>query len=200
MNTATLFEEPVSKSAFISDCGAYRYWLRRDWSAAKWPAIHPDVLVFVMLNPSTADAELDDPTIRRCVGFAKREECAGVAVINLYAGRATEPDNLFRMDDPSGPENVNWWHTWLRPNTNKIVCAWGADSRARPQARKFLKLAAEYGGALWCLGLSKDGSPRHPLYLRADAPLQRFGVTSKSLAHSDPASSGLSIEQSKPDP
>ena len=198
--SATLFDMEVSKSAHISACGGYRYWLRRDWADAKWPAIQPSLLVFVMLNPSTADAELDDPTIRRCVGFAKREECAGVAVINLYAGRATEPDNLFRMSDPVGPENVNWWHTWLRPKTNKIVCAWGADSRVRPQARKFLSLAAEYGSELWCLGLSKDGSPRHPLYLRADAPLQRFGLMPRPPANSTEAAPQPSTEQTKPPP
>lgn len=174
--SATLFEPEVRKSAFISECGAYRYWLKREWPR---DGVEAGLLAFVMLNPSTADAELDDPTIRRCVSFAKREGREGVVVVNLYAGRATEPDDLFKMKDPEGPGNLNQWMSWLRHERVTVVCAWGADSRARIQARKFKRFAAEHNIELWRLGdLTKDGSPRHPLYLRADTPLLQFGGVS----------------------
>lgn len=158
-------DSPVRKGAFVSECEQYRYWLTREWNEGG------NLLAFVMLNPSTADAELDDPTIRRCVGFAKREGRNGIVVVNLYAGRATQPDDLFKMKDPEGPNNLNQWMSWLRHERTKVVCAWGADTRAHSQARKFRRFAAEHNLHLWHLGLTKDGSPRHPLYLRNDAPL-----------------------------
>ena len=166
---ATLFAPEVRKGTFISECGAYRYWLDRRWADDE-----RGLLAFVMLNPSTADAEVDDPTIRRCVGFAKRENRMGIVVVNLFAGRATQPDDLFKMTDPEGPDNFNQWMSWLRRERTKVVCAWGADSRARLQASKFRRFANEHGVELWCLGLSKDGSPRHPLYLKNDAPLVNY--------------------------
>lgn len=166
----TLFEADVRKGAFVSECQQYRYWLTREWDKGG------DLLAFVMLNPSTADAELDDPTIRRCVGFAKREGRGGIVVVNLFAARATQPDDMFKMKEPEGERNLDQWMSWLRHERTKVVCAWGADSRARIQACKFKRFAAEHNVDLWCLGLSKDGSPKHPLYLRGDAPLQRFGV------------------------
>lgn len=160
--------DDVRKGAFISDCGQYRYWLTREWGEGG------NLLAFVMLNPSTADASIDDPTIRRCVGFAKREGRSGIVVVNLFAGRATDPDEMFNMRDPVGPNNHDQWMSWLRHERTKVVCAWGADSRARFQARTFRKFANEHQVDLWHLGLSKDGSPRHPLYLRNDAPLERY--------------------------
>lgn len=164
------FAEPsVYKGAYISECGAYRYSLERRWGDSE-----SGLLAFVMLNPSTADAEVDDPTIRRCIGFAKREGRMGIVVVNLYAGRATQPDDLFRMKDPEGPDNMNQWMSWLRHERTKVVCAWGADSRAKSQAGKFKRFAREHSIPLFHLGLSKDGSPRHPLYLRNDAPLEVY--------------------------
>ena len=162
---ATLFEKPVAKAAYISECGAYRYWLQRVWDEPK------DLLAFVMPNPSTADAELDDPTIRRCVGFAKREGRGGIVVVNLYAGRATQPADLFKMADPKGPNNPDQWMSWLRHERTKVVCAWGAEPKAHGQAYDFHRFARREDVQLWCLGTTKDGHPKHPLYLRNDAPL-----------------------------
>jgi hypothetical protein len=85
---ADLFDGPggPAKSAVISPCGLYRYRLTRTWDAVRWSA------AFVMLNPSTADAVDDDPTIKRCVGFAKRWGCGGIVVANLFAFRSADPD------------------------------------------------------------------------------------------------------------
>lgn len=90
--------DSVRKGAFISECNLYRYWLTREWGEGG------NLMAFVMLNPSTADANIDDPTIRRCVGFAKREGRNGIVVVNLFAGRATDPDEMFKMRDPVGPD------------------------------------------------------------------------------------------------
>ena len=127
------------------------------------------MIAFVMLNPSTADAFADDPTITRCINFALRDgDYDEMVVMNLYAGRATKPDDLFSMRDPVGPDNERYWRA-LRESSSDIVCAWGADKRAYDQARTFLEFMGDR--ELFCLGISKQGCPRHPLYLRADSKM-----------------------------
>ena len=151
--------------AVISDCGHYRYRLTRRWADGP-------VCTFIMLNPSTADAAEDDPTIRRCVGFARREDCGALMVVNLFAFRATKPADLFAADDPIGPGNFEALSgaaaTAIR-NDWPLVAAWGAHRAAK-------KLGAEVRAVIpaVCLGKTADGSPRHPLYVRADAPLIRY--------------------------
>lgn len=149
--------EDVRKSAVISPCGTYRYELARWWSAR--PPIG-----WVMLNPSTADANLDDPTIRRCVGFAKAWGCGGIVVRNLYALRATDPAELGRHPRPVGPEN----DAYLARCKNEplTVVAWGA--RGGDRGREVLRLLARQGVHPHLLAITGDGQPRHPLYLRAD--------------------------------
>lgn len=155
------------RSAIISDDGAYRYRLERFWSGE--PA-----LPFVMLNPSTADAAVDDPTIRRCMGFARREQAGGIIVCNLYAFRATEPSILWRASDPYGPENdralvdlASWAHSADMP----IVCGWGAHGG---NSNRPVVLMQQTGVRLVCLGRTKGGQPRHPLYVRGDQPLEAY--------------------------
>ncbi len=158
-------------NAIISDCGKYRYMLRRDLLTIR----DADPAVFVMLNPSIADATEDDPTIRRCMGFATSWGCDELIVVNLYALRATNPKELWKAHDPFGPEN----HTMLRDTLRrykKAVCAWGAN--AKPEAVKQFQERAEFEGAsLYCLGVTKAGAPRHPLYLKRDTPLQPWPDT-----------------------
>src|SRR5712664_2208515 len=89
----------IVRSAGFSCCGLYRYWLRRHWDAELPP------VCFVMLNPSTADAERDDPTIRRCCGFSRRWGYGGIVVVNLYAFRTSDPCCLRNAVHPVGPEN-----------------------------------------------------------------------------------------------
>ncbi|PWU30679.1 hypothetical protein DK254_00030 [Pseudomonas sp. RW407] len=152
--------------AIISDCGLYRYLLTRETGLLL--AEKPGAL-FVMLNPSTADATLDDPTIRRCIGFATAWDCAGLAVANLYAYRATDPRELWRCADPVGPENDRHLAA-LAAEYGDIVCAWG--SHARPErVAAVVNLLQAAGARLWCLGANQDGSPKHPLYIKRDQPL-----------------------------
>ncbi len=150
-------------SAVISECTKYRYWLERDKGA--------NPLVFVMLNPSTADAELDDPTIRRCRRFAVDNGYTGIVVVNLYAYRATKPTDLFLADDPVGKENDRFISAAAL--IGDICCAWGAN--ADPvRAGQVVSLIGAAGGKSLCLGITTNGSPRHPLYVRADQKLIKF--------------------------
>ena len=156
--------EPVMGSAMISECGEYRYEL--------WRSIqeYGPVLCWIMLNPSTADGSKDDPTIRRVVNFTRREGYSCAVVINLFALRSSAPILLRTHPDPIGPENdviIEKWVDYGCP----IICAWGAGG----QKRAAEVLAGPLRNAnLWCLGTTKDGSPRHPLYVRGDQPLVPF--------------------------
>lgn len=156
-------------SAVISSCGRYRYVLSRP-SEVDNP--ERSTALFLMLNPSTADAEMDDPTIRRCRGFAKTWGCNGLIVANLYAFRATHPKDLWLQDDPVGPENDSWLARLAREHGD-VICAWGANARTERVA-EVAEALSEVGARLWCLGSTKSGAPRHPLYIRADQPLTRW--------------------------
>ena len=158
----------AAKDALISPCGKYRYWLTRRW--ADGPALLP----IVMLNPSTADAAVDDPTIRRCMSFARREGFGGVFVINLFAFRATSPDDMRASADPVGPDNDYWTIRVLkgaRAINIPILAAWGAHGDHRSRANYVRGMANMHGARLTCLGTTKQGHPRHPLYVKGDQPL-----------------------------
>lgn len=160
-------------SATISECGRYRYTLGRNIDSDS--TAHKPCL-FVMLNPSTADANVDDPTIRRCIGFAKRERCTFLTVVNLFSFRATDPRELIRAHaaggDVFGPDHRQHFTRELRRHNvalgHVIIAAWGANPIA-DHAVDSMQLLREAGAK--CLGVTKDNSPRHPLYVRADQPL-----------------------------
>jgi len=151
----------VLRGAVLSDCERYRYLLTRDWDE-DLPAA-----VFVMLNPSTADAFTDDPTIRRCIRYARDWQCGGLMVVNLYAWRATRPADLWTADDPVGPENDAHLYAAAKiagDSGGPLVGAWGAN--ARPD-RIAAVLALPGMHRLTALDVTKAGQPRHPLYLEA---------------------------------
>jgi len=156
------------KDAIISECLSYRYTLSR-----KWNSENPKTLLFCMLNPSTADANLDDPTIRRCIGFAKSWGYDEIIVINLYALRTPSPKDLWPHSDPIGLEN----NQYLKELANKyldIVCAWGGNAK-KERVQEVAKLFKGVGANLYCLGTTKDGSPKHPLYIKGDKQLEPWG-------------------------
>ena len=158
-------------SARISDDGLYRYWLRRDLRPTLSNRMNDAVTcTFIMLNPSTADAEQDDPTIWRCIGFANSLRCTRLEVVNLYGYRATDPAELHTVDDPEGPENT--LHLLNALNTpGPTIAAWGALAPPDRVAKLLTMPGAEN---LHCLGINRNGSPRHPLYLRADAAIRAW--------------------------
>lgn len=149
--------------AILSPCGTYRYALGRTWDpapASEWEGVRP-VFSIIMLNPSTADHAADDPTIRRCIHFAKQEGCGSLVVRNLFALRATDPRALRRAVDPWGP--LNQAALALDVFFGLRVAAWGALSPTwlRRRAGESLLMAR----CTHVLGLTKGGDPRHPLYL-----------------------------------
>ncbi len=151
--------------AVISEDGRYRYRLTRSWDDTL------PRMTFVMLNPSTADAEVDDPTIRRCIGFAQREDCGALVVVNLYAFRATDPKIMLRAIDAVGPENDAYLADAFVSANGPVVAAWGANAD-RGRASHVRKLAG--ATRLHHLGLTKDGHPRHPLYVPGAWPLAEW--------------------------
>ena len=132
--------------------------------------------LFVMLNPSTATAEKDDPTIRRCVYFAKREGYDRMDVVNLFAHRATDPREILRMmdkDEPFGPRNQEAIERVVQ-SAGVIVCAWGAQGTHLGQDQTVRGCLERWGVPLMALGFTRGGQPRHPLYVRGDAELVRL--------------------------
>ncbi len=151
----------LERSARLSPDGVYRYQLSRVWDR--------DSLcqVWAMLNPSTADSEVDDPTIRRCMGFSKRAGYGGITVLNLYALRATNPRELLSHPDPEGPENVSAWReVFEQMDFPTAIAAWGVTPKLSPSKA----LALSWPIRLGCLGVTKNGHPRHPLYVRGEQP------------------------------
>jgi hypothetical protein len=150
------------RDAAISECGCYRYELTRRWDVGP-------TLEFFMLNPSTADALQDDPTIRRCIGFGKRWGFGALVVHNLFAWRATNPLDLIGVQDPIGPEN----RKYLEGNGTEPDCtvaAWGAHPLATGWWNGYPQdiTPALKGRRLICLGTTKSGAPKHPLYVKSD--------------------------------
>lgn len=174
ISTATTGDQRAvtTKDATLSGCGKYRYRLTRFWGPEH-------ALPFVMLNPSTADASIDDPTIRRCVGFARREGAGGIIVVNLYGLRATDPDELRKVADPFGPDNrvnIHALGKWAFLAGMPIVCAWGTKGWLKSANKDTTHLLKSTGASLVCLGTTKDGAPKHPLYIKSNQPLVPFGI------------------------
>lgn len=163
--------------AELSKCGTWRYRLERALAGDLFAGRHGDALAFLMLNPSTATATTLDPTVRRCVGYAKREGYGRLIVGNLFAARATEPRDMLKMADPIGPGNAGALRRIMGERVD-VVLAWGslvdAPETAAAQVRVVRSLALEFGTRLFCLGVCDNGEPRHPLYMPKDADLLRW--------------------------
>ncbi len=150
------------KGAKISECGKFRYHLTRVWD------LTGPKLGILGLNCSTADAVKDDPTIRREMGFARRLGYGSIYKGNIFAYRATDPKVMKRARDPVGPEN-DLWIKGIASCVDRLIVAWGAHGSFKNRDREVYELLR--GKSLWCFGVTKDGHPKHPLYLRGDTPL-----------------------------
>lgn len=164
-------------SAVISPCGKYRYSLTREIGG------NDRVCNFIMLNPSTADAETDDPTIRRCIGYAKAWGCGRLIVTNLFAFRATYPDDMLSAPDPVGPDNARHvveaseraWNIYAEAFNEPhglVVCAWGNCGEYMDQDLTTLGWIDRFRPM--ALKVSKTGQPCHPLYLPAGLQPARY--------------------------
>ena len=156
----------VQKSgAQFSAARTWRYALWRTWQEGEGHAM------FIGLNPSTADETQDDPTVRKCMGFAKRWGYGGIYMLNLFAYRSTDPRALLHVEDPVGPQNNEHLAMYAR-SAGIVVAAWGAFKIAEKRGEFVDGLLRAQGAntanRLWhlrCLGVAKSGAPRHPLYV-----------------------------------
>lgn len=168
---ADLFGQAVVSDAVISPCGRYRYMLSRTWDTGAHP------LPIIMLNPSTADASIDDPTIRRCMAFARRDGFGGILVANLFAFRSPSPEAMKDEPDPYGPEGSTYIESVLHNAAEHhvpVLAAWGVHGAHLDRAKMVMISALGHGTRMACLGTTKDGHPRHPLYVKGDQPLEPY--------------------------
>ncbi len=155
-----------SSTALFSDDRVYRYKLERRWS-------NDAPLVIVMLNPSTADAHTDDPTVAKCARYARRWHAGGLIVLNIFALRSTDPRALYGHTDPIGPANDDVIADVLREDRHGTVAAWGVHGEHLDRGRQVAALLRRHG-AVHCLKTTKAGHPGHPLYLRDNALMVPF--------------------------
>lgn len=148
-----------SGDAIISDCGTYRYLLQRFWDSRL------ETLNFIMLNPSTADASEDDATIRRCLGFARDLGFGSLEVTNLFALRSTDPRAIKTHAAPIGPENDERIIDAAKV-CQLTICAWGTHGGHLNRANRVLDMLRKAGIKPHALAFSKNGYPKHPLYLK----------------------------------
>lgn len=188
--------------AIFSECGKYRYALYRDLKKhPKWhdkphsesvengvhrPVWYPRPCLFIMLNPSTANHDKDDPTIRRCLSFAHQLRCDRIYIANIFAYRTPYPKELRAASsgDVIGEENADWIKTlvdvtWRREdNRGYVIAAWGPGGRFMEQDKTVLGWidteVARRGETVHCLGHSQDGSPRHPLMMPKEVNLKVY--------------------------
>jgi hypothetical protein len=160
------YDPSAGAGADLSECGRYRYRL--------WREVDPDNVrscLFLMLNPSTADATVDDPTIRKCIGFCKRWGYGRLFVVNLFAFRSTSPAGLLGIENPSGPDNDAYLEAELAC-AHRVVFAWGSHHEIRHlverrmfEVRRIFDRHPVLGDKTVTFGRCKDGNPRHPLML-----------------------------------
>lgn len=155
-------------SAEYSPCKRYRYTLTREMDR---DVVGTDerTIAFIGLNPSTATETKDDPTVRRCVGFAAREGFGRLVMLNAFGFRATDPKEMKAMAEPIGPGN-DAAIVRVVAAADLTVFAWGTHGAHMGRQSEVLELV----GPRHCLGVTKAGFPKHPLYLRADSPIVPF--------------------------
>jgi hypothetical protein len=167
--------------AALSRCGRYRYMLGRGWGESADGL----VCVWLMLNPSTADHSKDDPTIRKCRGFAERAGCSSLIVVNLFAWRATDPNDLAKViaegrEDPVGPLNDQMLA--LVSERRPLIVGWGKVRKAfRARADSVWSRGLSQSWPMQCLGVNDDGSPRHPLFVPYEVKPLLLGQARENL-------------------
>ena len=173
--------DTLYKNANLSRCGTYRYTLWRVWDDSL-PYVN-----FIGLNPSTADATLDDPTLRRCMDFARRWGFGGSCTTNLFAYRATQPKALKTASDPVGPAN-NRWIRKISSTAGLVLVAWGNHGSFLHRDKQVLAMLPE---PLHCLKVSATGHPAHPLYQQKTcSPIPYPGSDISGLSVANKSESG----------
>ena len=159
-----LVRKGLREKTVMSRCGKYRYCLWRRWSAS-----NDRYVVFVGLNPSTANAKKDDPTIRRCIAFAKKWRCGALCMVNLFAARTPKPAELRKAAKPIGSLNDTFLRA-LMSRASRVVACWGNHGNFLNRdlhVRRMIRNGR-------CFGLTKAKAPRHPLYVPYSQKLCKF--------------------------
>ena len=160
----------MTKSAVLSNDRYFRYSLSRTWDTSL-----PEFVV-IGLNPSTADENQDDPTIRRCITFAKREKCGSLIMVNLFAFRSTSPEILkgtYKTTEVDRENSKALAAHCLSPKSI-VVAAWGNHGTYLNENLRLLKNLSDWSIKVYCFGKTKSGNPKHPLYLPLDCPLEEL--------------------------
>ena len=151
----------MEKTAHLSKCRKYRYTLHRTWDNSK------EKIVFIGVNPSTADETIDDATLTKCMNYAKAWGYGGLVMLNLFAYRATDPTVMKSARDPiGGSENDSFIKKYTDPKKiSKVICAWGEHGKHLDRANLVIKSHIHSDAKLYALKINKSGAPHHPLYL-----------------------------------
>ena len=157
--------KPLFPTATFSEDRKYRYTLYREWNQQK------GMVMIIGLNPSTADETKDDPTIRRCLNFAKDWGFGRLMMVNLFAIRGTDPQILKEVSDPIGPQN-DFYLKSMAEKSDLIIGAWGVDGVYKNRGVTIKKLIPDMN----CLGITKNGQPKHPLYLKKDTKWMEWNI------------------------
>jgi len=157
----------MERGAITSACRRYRYSLNRRWRS------DGDELLWLLLNPSVADENRDDPTVIRCIRFADRWGYGAIRIVNLFALRATNPKALYTADAPVGPDNDRAIIEAIG-STEDLVCAWGNHGRLHGRGTEVMDLLMRHGANPCIFRLTRRGEPTHPLYLSYSAPTYRY--------------------------
>lgn len=159
---------PTAKSrAGFSSCGRYRYTLVRTWD------VDAGRVCFCMLNPSTADASKNDPTVRRAVGYALDWGYGSIEIVNIFGLRSTDPQGLYKLEDPIGlSNNAALRRAFRRADT--IVCAWGSHGALHNRSAHVRAMLRREHVSAHCLGVTNAGEPKHPLYIAKSVELQGY--------------------------
>lgn len=160
----------IVSDAKFSTCRKYRYDLLRIWQDDD-----ENIISFIGLNPSTADEVVNDPTVFRCQKRAKSLAFSGMHMLNIFAYRDTDPKGMKKALDPIGQDNDNTLIEVCKRSV-KIVCCWGNHGVYLERSSHVRKLLTPFADKIYCLGLNKNGEPKHPLYLSDATPLLVFEV------------------------
>ncbi len=165
----------IRRSADFSPCRTWRYTLKRVWDYNLPPVL------FVLLNPSTADEVQDDPTNRRGIGYAIKWKYGGVTFVNLFAYRTPQPKLLKQAREPVGPDNDKWILKEAEEarKGGKVILAWGVHGAFRERDLEVLELLDTAGIPMWCMGLTQAGHPKHILYLPGDLEPVEYKLSNK---------------------
>lgn len=151
----------AQQGALFSACKRHRYLLWREWDLGE------RTVLWVMCNPSTADQDVLDPTLRRCLRYSRDWGYGGMWVANVFALRSTDPQGLHKFEFPTGRDN-DAYLMHAAASCDLVMVGWGVHGSFLGRGEAASKILAKEA-VLYCLGVNKDGTPKHPLYLRADA-------------------------------